>query len=409
MTAKKKCSIMMIAGEASGDLLGGSVLHALRTQNPETHFEVIGVGGQSMIEAALTPLFPLSDLSVMGIAEVIPHLPKLLGRLKMVKQVIAERKPDILLTIDAPDFGLRLQKWTAKHVPQVKRIHMVAPTVWAWRAGRAKKIAQYLDHLLCLFPMEPKYFVHHGLASDFIGHPLVTMIPTAPSMSRADIAAHLNIAPETPYLLLLPGSRMREIETLWPMFLSVYERLVPTYPDLHAVAITSKDKAQLLGHLADGTMRASRAGGGRDRLRIVTSLRLKYPVMQHASAAVHASGTVALELGLCATPMVTAYKLPKLSKIIADIMIKTPYANLVNILDYHMNRDAHTDAIVSEILNDACTVENILQSVQPLLDQQSPERAHMLRGLTSLRGLLSPSDASQTPSEQAASVMMSLS
>src|SRR5690606_12265482 len=219
--------IFLIAGEASGDLLGASLMQDLRKTGYEGDF--IGVGGTEMALQGLNSLFPMSDLSVMGVSEVVAHLPVILKRLDETFQAIKRENPDILVTIDSPDFCLRVAQKVKKKLPNIKTLHMVAPTVWAWRPGRAKKIAKFLDGLMCLFPFEPRYFKPHGLKAEFIGHPLVgKIIPVA----KNAFLAKYDLDPKKPILCLLPGSRRREIESLWPIFVETFHRVHAYVPDL---------------------------------------------------------------------------------------------------------------------------------------------------------------------------------
>jgi lipid-A-disaccharide synthase len=337
--------IFMVAGEASGDVLGAALMRDLHELDFEGSF--VGIGGAEMQSAGLQSFFPMSDLSVMGLSEVIKHLPLLLKRMKETMAAIENEKPDILVTIDSPDFCFRIAKKVKKKFPSIKIIHMVAPTVWAWRPGRAKKIAKFLDGLMCLFPFEPRYFTSHGLKAEFIGHPLVGQIkPT----DKNAFCAKYDLDPARPILCLLPGSRTREIETLWPIFAETFKRIYATHPETQAVVPT-------LPHLME------KFGAGHDNMVFITDRADKLAAMQAADAAIHASGTVALELALCGTPMVTAYKLSPLSAWIGKRMVKTKFFNLVNIL--------FNQPVVPEMMQEHCTAAELSGLAQALLTHQN--------------------------------------
>ncbi len=336
--------IFLIAGEASGDILGASLMQDLRTAGFDGAF--CGVGGAEMEAQGLQSLFPMSDLSVMGVAEVVSHLPLILKRLDETVTAIKKENPDILVTIDSPDFCLRVAKKIKKAAPQIKIVHMVAPTVWAWRPGRAKKIAKFLDGLMCLFPFEPRYFKPHGLKAEFVGHPLAAQIKPA---DKGIFYKKYSLDSEKPILCLLPGSRRREIESLWPVFVETFHRVHSYVPDLQVVVPT-------LPHLIE------KFGVPHDRMVFITAREDKYAAMQAATVALHASGTVALELALCGTPMVTAYKISPFSAWIGKKLLKTKFVNLVNILT--------NQPIVPEMLQENCTPDNLAPLVQALLTQK---------------------------------------
>ncbi|HEY1096256.1 MAG TPA: lipid-A-disaccharide synthase, partial [Alphaproteobacteria bacterium] len=300
-TAKR---IFVIAGEASGDLLGADLLSQIKAEYPDSI--IAGIGGDQMLSSGLPQsLFPLSDLSVMGLVEVLKHLPRLITRIAQTKQAIRAFQPDLLLTIDAPDFCLRIARWVKATMPQVKIIHTVAPTVWAWRPGRAKKIAQFLDGLLCLFPFEPKYFTIHGLKAKFMGHPLAQIVTPLTDEKKKNFFAQYQLDDSRPILCLLPGSRNREIESLLPVFIQSAKTLLQSDPLLQIIL-------PALPRLADiirATCRESHLP-----VTIITDRADKYTAMQVSGVALHASGTVALELAFCDTPMVTAYRANRITE-----------------------------------------------------------------------------------------------
>jgi lipid-A-disaccharide synthase len=344
--------IFIIAGEASGDLLGGDLLREIKQTYPDAI--IGGIGGDQMLESGLPEtLFPITDLSVMGLVEVIRHLPRLLKRMAQTKYAIQAFKPDMLITIDAPDFTLRIAKWVKQYMPQVKIVHTVAPTVWAWRPKRAQKIARFLDGLLCLFPFEPRYFTPHGLRAHFMGHPLAKMVKPLDDEKRSAFFARYQLDEERPILMLLPGSRQREIETLLPVFIDTAHRLLRAYPDLQIIVPTLPHTEQDVGNVCALNSLP---------VTLITQLDDKYTAMQLSQVALHASGTVALELAFCDTPMVTGYLASPLTAWFARRLLTIKYVNLVNLLE--------DEAVVPEMLQDDCAVDKLAPMVEALLTNQ---------------------------------------
>jgi lipid-A-disaccharide synthase len=342
--------IFIIAGEASGDIIGADLLRQITQNYPDAL--IAGIGGEQMLQNGLArSLFPISDLSVMGLFEVIKHLPCLLSRLEQTRQAIKTFRPDLLLTIDSPDFGLRIAKWVKANMPSVKKVHVVAPTVWAWRAGRAKKIAQFLDGLLCLFPFEPPYFTPHGLKAWFMGHPLTKIITPLTADKKRNFLQTYNLDEQRPIVCLLPGSRTHEVESLLPIFIATAKNLLRDNPQLQIII-------PAMTHLAAPVQQMCTQENL--RVTLITLQSDKYTAMQLSRVALHASGTVALELALCNTPMVTAYKANALTGWIGRRVLTIKYLNLVNLLCDQL--------VVPEILQGDCTAENITPIMHSLLN-----------------------------------------
>jgi lipid-A-disaccharide synthase len=348
MAAKR---IFLIAGEASGDLLGAELMQELKTVSTDP-IEFAGIGGTQMFGQGLSSLFPMTDLSIMGLAEVLKHLPKLIGRFNQTIAAILAQNPDVLVTIDAPDFCLRVAKKIKKLRPEIKLVHYVAPTVWAWRPGRAKKIAQYLDGLLCLFPFEPPYFEVHSLRAKFVGHPIAKTIPEFTDEQKQEFYKAHGLDKNKSILCILPGSRIREVETLGPILLETIQRLKKSLPELQIIIPTL---SYLVPHLSAFEKEAN--------IFVPKDNMEKYLAFANATASIHASGTVALELALCGTPMVTIYKMNALSAWIGKRVIKTPYANLVNILLRH--------PVVPELIQEKATADHIVPVIQALLTNET--------------------------------------
>ncbi len=376
--------VYIIAGEPSGDFLGGRLMAALIVKkNNQIQFR--GVGGQEMSSQGLTSLFPMSDLSVMGIVEVVPKIPKLLGRISEVVRDIHDKKPDVVITIDAPDFCFRVAKrLKGSGFPLV---HYVAPTVWAWRKGRKEKIAKFLDHILCLFPFEPPYFENEGLSATFIGHSIVETDAKAANGKKFRLTS--GIAPNTPVLAILPGSRIGEITRHLPIFKETIMQLQATIPDLELISITTDHVSNLVkAELDQWAIKST----------IIKSDTKKYNAMAAANVALAASGTVTLELALVKTPSIITYNVNALTAFIGKRVVTAKYASLINILlDQEIMPEQLIDNCKADIL--APEILNLLQSPKAQLKQISAFK-------TAIK-MLSPPEG-QSPSQKAAQTIIKL-
>lgn len=340
--------IYLIAGEASGDILGARLMASLREKNGAVRFA--GIGGPKMTWQGMKSLFPMDELSLMGLAEIIPHIPKLLRRIKQTADDIGARKPDVLVTIDAPGFCFRVaKKLTGKGI---KRVHYVAPSVWAWKPGRAKKVAAFLDHLLTLLPFEPPYFEKEGLATTFVGHSVVEGL--ADKGDGEDFRKRHNIDTHAPLMLVLPGSRKGEVERLLPIFCQTAIELSRSHPDLKIVipALVTR-RQQIEATLKPWPIEALIVEGDEE----------KFDAFAAADVALAASGTVALELAMAGTPSVIGYRVNALTAWIVRRLIKTPYVNLINVV---LGREA-----VPELLQDKCRPDLLAESLSTLLDDEN--------------------------------------
>ncbi len=377
--------IFLIAGEPSGDLLGARLMQALK--QADGTLVLAGVGGPRMVAEGLSSLFPMSDLTLFGVAELIPKIPLVLKRIRQTARAIAREKPDVVVTIDAPDFSFRVAKKLAGS--GIPFVHYVAPTVWAWRAGRAKKIQPWFRHLLTLFPFEPPYFERVGLPATCVGHPLVEAGIERASGERFRQA--YGIEPDRPVLVVLPGSRRSELRFLLADFEATLQRLMGTHPDLKVVIPT-------VPHLFEAVKTATARWPGAPLL--VSGDADKYDAFAAATAALAASGTVALELALAGTPAVIAYRIHSVTAALYRRFIRTPYANLVNIMAGRL--------VVPEFIQENCTPDHLATALQQLLT--SPEaRAAQRATLAQVRGWLSPpADIATTPSRKAAQVVLAV-
>jgi len=332
--------IYLIAGEESGDRLGGPLMRELQDML-DGQATFAGIGGPMMTDAGLESLFPMQELSVMGLTEVLPRLPGLIRRINQVTADIRARRPDLLLTIDAPDFCFRVAKrLKGEGIPLV---HYVAPTVWAWRPGRAKKVAGFLDHLLALLPFEPPYFEAHGLACTYVGHPVLES-----GADKGDGAAFRQargIGADAPLMVLLPGSRRGEVRRLLPVFTETLQRLRSSVPGLQLAIPTVPATRELV---------AAAAADLGVPIHLIDNDADKFDAFAAADAALAASGTVALELAMAGTPTVIGYRMAPITAYLARRLVKSPYANLVNVI---LGREAVPERVLEDCQPDILATE----------------------------------------------------
>lgn len=314
--------VCLIAGEPSGDFLGAKLAQALLAVDPS--ITLSGVGGPQMKDAGVDSLFPYEELAVMGIAEVLPKLPALLSLIRRTINHIKETKPDAVVAIDSPDFGFRVAKAVRKEMgaDAPKLIHYVAPTVWAWREGRAARIAQFLDGLICLFDFEPPYFEKHGLKSVAVGHPLVE--GEALRADGARFREEYGIAQSETIVGVLFGSRNGELRRTGPVIretLAQISEKMTTPP--HVVAPT-------LPHLYGDVMNMLRDYPG--PIHVVTDANDKYDAFRSFDIGIAVSGTVGLELAALQVPHVIAYRMSPLTAAMVKRMVRVKYAHLANIM-----------------------------------------------------------------------------
>ena len=375
--------IYLLAGEQSGDTLGGRLMAALRRADPAVRFA--GVGGARMTEQGLESLFPIQDLAVMGLLEVLPRVLQLRRRLAQTVADIAARRPDVVVTIDSPGFTLRLLK--AIRSLGIPRAHYVAPQVWAWHEERVQRFPGLWESLLCLLPFEPDYFARHGLAARFVGHPVLESGADAGDAAR--FRTRFGLAESARPLILMPGSRRTETARLVPVFGETIQLLGPQFPDLVPVLAAAPALA--------GELKAQAATWPRPPL-IVTNVAERYDAFAAADAALTKSGTSTLELALAGVPMAVTYRVNPISAMLARRLIKIPHVAMINLL---AGRE-----LVPELLQDACTPERLSAEIASLLGD--PERAAAQRsGFSAALATLAIAGAS-SPSEAAAAAVLDL-
>ncbi len=372
-------SIYLIAGEQSGDAIGARLMNAIRTRRPEVAFT--GVGGDAMAAQGLHSLFPIRTLAIMGLLEVLPKIFTLKALLKQTVADIQARRPDILVTIDSPGFTLRVLK--ALRPTTIKRVHYVAPQVWAWREKRVKHYPGLWDELLCLLPFEPAFFARHDLQARFVGHPVLES--GADSGDAARFRAHHGVPAGARVLTVMPGSRQTEVSRLLPV-LEATLRLLPE-PVVPVVPLAGPVEEVVRAQTASWPVRPI----------LVADTQGKYDAFAASAAALTKSGTSTLELAMAGVPMLVTYRVNPLTHQIAKRSVKIKYASIINLL---LDRPA-----IPELLQYDSRPDRLAAELQRLLtnpDAMAAQRQDCAQALAMLR------PATGRPSEAAADTVLAL-
>ncbi len=342
----KTLRIGIVAGEASGDVLAAGFVAVLKDQYPNAVFE--GIGGRHLTALGLTSLFDMEELSVMGLLEVLKHLPRLLHIRKAVVQHFLDNPPDIFIGVDAPDFNLAVE--AKLKAAGVKTVHYVSPTVWAWRESRIHKIAKATNLVLGIFPFEADIYAKYKVAYHYVGHTMADSIPLVPNQQEKRQLFALDS--NDTVLALLPGSRAREVDTLLPDFIKTAELLTLSLPQLKVIipAANNVRENQIKQWLKTLNPTAN---------VMVTQLSAR-DVMIASNAVLLASGTATLEAMLCKKPMVVGYKMSKMTHMIMQRLYKPAYFSLPNILA--------DEALVPELLQDDVNPQNMADKLRPMLE-----------------------------------------
>ena len=336
--------VALVAGEASGDILGSGLMQAIKQRHPDAEF--IGVGGARMEAEGLKSYFPMERLAVMGLVEVLGRLFELLGRRRQLARDLIAAQPDVFIGIDAPDFNLGLELKLRR--AGIKTVHYVSPSVWAWRQKRVLKIREACDLMLTLFPFEAQFYDEHQVPVRFVGHPLADAIPQ--QADRAAAREVLDLPQDEPVVALMPGSRGGEVARLGELFLDAAIRLRALRPGIHFLlpCATPERREQLEQMLA-----------GRDLPLTLLNGR-SHEALAACDAVLIASGTATLEALLYKRPMVVAYRVAPLTYRILKRLVKSSYISLPNLLAERL--------LVPELIQDAATPEALAQAVAPLID-----------------------------------------
>jgi lipid-A-disaccharide synthase len=342
--------IALVAGEASGDILGSGLMRAIKARHPDAQF--IGVGGSLMEAEGMRSYFPMERLSVMGLVEVLGRLKELLARRKLLIQTLIDEKPDVFIGIDAPDFTLNIELKLRQ--TGIKTVHYVSPSVWAWRQKRVLKIREGCDLMLTLLPFEARFYEEKGVPVRFVGHPLADTIPLEADRDAA--RAELGLG-GGPVVALMPGSRGGEVGRLGALFFDAAERLLAQRPNIRFVLpCASPQRRVQIEQLLQGRDLPLTLLDGRSHVALAA-----------CDAVLIASGTATLEALLYKRPMVVAYRLAPLTYWILKRMVKSPYVSLPNLLAQRL--------LVPELLQDAATADALADTVLPLLDNGAEQTA----------------------------------
>jgi len=340
-------NIYIVAGEPSGDILGDQLIKSLESKFNSPIFN--GVGGERMQSNNFTSLFDMSDISIFGIFPVLRKLFFLMNKINDVVKDISQKKPDIIILIDSPDFNHRVAKKVKKYLPDVPIVCYVAPTVWAWRQGRAKKMSEYFDYLLSVIPFEVNFFEKYGLKTSYVGHPFIEKVKNINDITfseKYDLYKGKTI-------IFLPGSRKIEIERHSPVMVQAIDYLKDQNLNLNILIATGqKQLDQIRDYFTD--------------IQIITDDYEKYSLFKKADFACAASGTVTLELGLTETPTIVIYKMDKLTWFFISKMVKVKFVSLVNLI---LGRESS-----KELLQDNFNKENLIDELSKLLSDEDGQK-----------------------------------
>lgn len=372
--------ILVSAGEASGEMYGAQLIEALRQK--DSTLEFFGVGGERMRAAGCETVVDAKDLSVVGITEILSHLPKIYGLFHKLVQEADQRKPDLAVVIDSPAFNWRVAR--QMHKRGIPVIYYVCPQFWAWRQGRVKLLRKYVDKALVIFPFEEKFYRDRGVDATFVGHPLADL--PAPAISREEYARQYSISSDKFWITLMPGSRVKEVRMNLPTILesarllgSDYEFLLPVAPTLDRNFITNLITAVPNIHL------------------VAESLSALY----HSRTGIIASGTATVEAAMMGMPFVMVYRVSGLTYLLGKSTVKVPHFAMVNLI---AGRE-----VVPEFVQNDFTAENVVNKVREILEDR-PARMKMIADLAEVKTLLRGSITDQKhPEERAAEIMLELS
>ena len=358
LSIKDSPTIAIIAGEVSGDILGAGLIHALKARYP--HAKFIGIGGERMIAEGFETLFDMEELSVMGLVEVLKHLPRLLKIRRSIIEQLSALKPDVFIGIDAPDFNLDVELKLKQR--GIKTIHYVSPSVWAWRQKRVYKIAAATNLVLAFLPFEKAFYDRFNVPCRFIGHTMADAIPLKPN--RDEACQLLNLDSTQRYVAMLVGSRGSEVEFLSEPFLQTAQLLHQRYPDVKfLVPLINQKRRQQFEQIKQ------RVAPELDMILLDGNARA---AMIAAEATLLASGTAALEAMLCKSPMVVGYRMKPFTYFLAKRLVKTKYVSLPNLLADEM--------LVPELIQEDCNPTKLAEKLSLYLseDKSAVQNRHVL-------------------------------
>ena len=336
--------IFILTGEPSGDRLASKVISSLKKINKD--IEYLSVGGENLQSLGIKSIYNLKEITYLGFTNVILNLFKINKKINQTVKKIIDFNPDILFTVDSPDFTLRVAERIKKINSKIKTIHYVAPQVWVWRAGRVKKIKKFIDHILLLFKFEKKYFEKENISCEFVGHPLLQ------NKERSKIDINQIIGKNKALISIFAGSRKSEINTLTPILLDFIKLMNETYSDMTYVFHSTRDYS----HLIQSFIAKSKL----NNCEVVSDDKIKSHLLQRSIFSVAKSGTVSLEICNAKIPSIILYKMSFLNFLIVKTLVKTKYANIINF--------AANEEIIPELLQSKCNAKNIFKNVSFFLD-----------------------------------------
>jgi lipid-A-disaccharide synthase len=395
------CSVQVLisAGEASGETYGAQLIEALRRKAAEVHsagqpevalpaLEFFGAGGERMRTAGCEIIVDAKDLAVVGITEILSHLPKILRLFRKLIRAADEKLPAIAIIIDSPAFNWRVARQMRKRGVPV--VYYVCPQFWAWRQGRVRLLRQYVNKALVIFPFEEKFYRDRGVDAMFVGHPLADL--PAPAITRDAYASAYGLDPAKPWITLMPGSRRKEVRMNLPTILESADHMGGAFEYLLPVA-----------HTLDTPFFQASMGAAETRLgRTLHGIHLvpqALPALFHSRAGIIASGTATVEAALLGTPFVMVYRVSPMTYALGKSRVKVPYFAMVNLIA--------EKEIVPELVQDKFSVENIVSELRKIIPDGEP-RTRMLRGLATVKARLRRDDGTPHASEVAAEVVLKM-
>jgi lipid-A-disaccharide synthase len=376
--------IFLSAGEASGDMYGAGLIDALRQElrgrGHTSELEFFGVGGEAMRRAGCELVVHAQEIAVVGLAEVVRHLPRIYGLFSQVVREIEHRRPEVAVLIDFPDFNLRLARQL--HKRGIPVVYYVSPQLWAWRQSRVEIVRRYVRKMLVIFPFEPKFYAQHGIEAEFVGHPLAEAAPD--STTREHFAMQYNLDPAQTWIAMLPGSRKGEVTRIFPTLLEAAQLLGPDYVYIVPVAST----------LSESWMKSFVPPDGAIRIMFTDNAPV---TLAHARVAAVASGTSTLQAALIGTPFVMVYRVAELSWKLGRQLVKVDRFAMPNLI---AERE-----VVPELVQDELTAERVASELKRLIPQ-SGARSAMIEGFCDIRHRLSAETSNLQASQRAARAVL---
>lgn len=367
-------TILVSAGEASGDLYASLVVEELRRILPDTQF--FGCTGPKLRASGVRTVVDAASLAVVGLVEVVAHIPRIYGEYRKLLAAAAEVKPDLAILTDSPDFHLRVAR--KLHTQGIPVVYLVAPQAWAWRKGRVREMRRTLHRLLCIFPFEEEFFTRHGVKTTYIGHPLAGLV--RPLLTREEFFRKHRLAAERPLITVLPGSRRGESARHLPALLDAAQRIYREQAVNFVLPASVTTGAEFFTERLGTSFMDGRPGGS--PIRVIEGE--SWDAMAHADLALAASGTVTVEAALLGTPMVTFYKVTTASWLAGKFLVDVPFYSMVNLIAGR--------AVVPELMQDQMTGENLAEQALRLL-ADGPARDEMKAGLAEVRQKLAGGSA----------------